>query len=1106
MRFRLLFFGLLAALWSFSLSGCTSDSSNGGNSGSSTPPDTTTGTVKVFLADPGTDNAQAQVRKTLSFFGIDDDDRVTFDPVTLDYNAVQTLSSVPVSTRFLVITDPNDPSVIGTEQVDVVAGKTTYVNDVVLFPARTAPLVALGRQGKFDGSPVKVGLGFVQTKPSTIGDPGANNGMAGALATSATDDLPLPYKTNSWLSPMLYADNHSTVFTGGSSTPGQYNPDGNPKVLYQLPVYPHPWTLYYNTSDHPATGTATAPVVPGFASIKGLKLQAEIPIFAAGTQIPSPQGPPSSTTYGEFNTTYPANSDMITLDPGFLATRIKVARMGDYDADLVLRASDATNFDDTGLPEDALLKLGVVRGNPLLYFTAQDLPKVDLYHTLTPTGGGTLSHTEGTLTIGGTAIGYVLWTGLYGTGDVAQTRSTVLFFPQAAASYAQEAAIQNSGEGGTGFFSVKTTLTFTNASASNFFAIANLPDATFGDEATLTKLAQAAFSFPTNSLVTYSYNAQSQTVDEVYNLQTSNVLGLPNQAISGLMPHHYQPSPVHNNDPILQGSPSPLTNGGGSVMSFLLTQGQLHVYDTNTWTCRYPVPGLLPFMPDFDAADNAGRTELKDWIQNQLVGKWSGAIPPYTNLNAVKGSQSYQIAKFVQRNMLALPGIDMVGDTALSSQILSETKNAMEIYFRQTPTQTAQEPGSAPYYTYYDPLVGSLFQYPQAQPPANPNFPSDTNTAPHEAFGATSRCNDHQFHYGYFIHTAAQIAIRDPQWGNDWRDAINQYVFDAANTDEINPNPIFPFPKLRYWDAYMNHGYSAGLTWPDLYGNNEESVSEELNFWAGTALWGAATNQQPIMEHGLEHFACEVHSSYMYWFDISGNKLQLATDVKNAKINWPGSGGSLLTDAHTGFNTFFNAHPAASRVIIVLPISPASFYLAMNPTFTAQSVADYRKFIADFNIDPLKPAVGQDKNGGPFSINNPWLFSMIYCSQLAKWMAMVDPANALTTFYNPPNNRTPLENSPNDITIPVDMVTDEGDSAVITFHMVHYMQQHGTPDLWRKSTTTPFAMVFEDTVGKKRTYVGFNSTGSPLSISFADGTVLNNVPARKLGTLEVAVP
>ena len=78
-------------------------------------------------------------------------------------------------------------------------------------------------------------------------------------------------------------------------------------------------------------------------------------------------------------------------------------------------------------------------------------------------------------------------------------------------------------------------------------------------------------------------------------------------------------------------------------------------------------------------------------------------------------------------------------------------------------------------------------------------------------------------------------------------------------------------------------------------------------------------------------------------------KRALGEVVKGATLRWPGGqGAAIVTDGHTGLNTFFNAHPAAARVIIVLPVGPHSWYLAMNPKFTAQSVADYRQFLTIF--------------------------------------------------------------------------------------------------------------------------------------------------------------
>ena len=86
------------------------------------------------------------------------------------------------------------------------------------------------------------------------------------------------------------------------------------------------------------------------------------------------------------------------------------------------------------------------------------------------------------------------------------------------------------------------------------------------------------------------------------------------------------------------------------------------------------------------------------------------------------------------------------------------------------------------------------------------------------------------------------------------------------------------------------------------------------------------------------------------------------------------------------------------------------------------------------------------------------------------------------------------------------MLTDEGDSAALTYHMTRYMQTHGTPNLWVKATHAPFYMVFDDATRKRRTYVGFNPSAAPLDITFSDGAVIAGVPPRSLGTSERALP
>ncbi|WP_437691779.1 hypothetical protein [Sorangium sp. So ce176] len=104
----------------------------------------------------------------------------------------------------------------------------------------------------------------------------------------------------------------------------------------------------------------------------------------------------------------------------------------------------------------------------------------------------------------------------------------MLFYPASAAKYAPSTGIES-------------TLALDDPSIENYFVLCTLPDATFGDPATLTKLAEAAFSYPVDTTVTYAYDQATQTATATYRISTVNVLGGPVKSVNGLMPHHYGP-------------------------------------------------------------------------------------------------------------------------------------------------------------------------------------------------------------------------------------------------------------------------------------------------------------------------------------------------------------------------------------------------------------------------------------------------------------------------------------------------------------------------------------------------------------------------------------
>lgn len=68
--------------------------------------------------------------------------------------------------------------------------------------------------------------------------------------------------------------------------------------------------------------------------------------------------------------------------------------------------------------------------------------------------------------------------------------------------------------------------------------------------------------------------------------------------------------------------------------------------------------------------------------------------------------------------------------------------------------------------------------------------------------------NDHHFHYGYFILTAAIIGHLDPTWLTKANvDYVNTLVRDVANPSSADKY----FPVYRNFDWYHGHSWAHGL-------------------------------------------------------------------------------------------------------------------------------------------------------------------------------------------------------------------------------------------------------------------------------------------------------
>jgi endo-1,3(4)-beta-glucanase len=101
--------------------------------------------------------------------------------------------------------------------------------------------------------------------------------------------------------------------------------------------------------------------------------------------------------------------------------------------------------------------------------------------------------------------------------------------------------------------------------------------------------------------------------------------------------------------------------------------------------------------------------------------------------------------------------------------------------------------------------------------------------------------NDHHFHWGYFIYTAAVIGHLDPSWIPANKDYVNMLVRDISNPSTKDEY----FPVWRCFDWFHGHSWAHGL-YDTLDGKNQESSSEDTMHAYGLKMWGSVTRDENL--------------------------------------------------------------------------------------------------------------------------------------------------------------------------------------------------------------------------------------------------------------------
>ncbi|KAK9367077.1 endo-1,3(4)-beta-glucanase [Lipomyces kononenkoae] len=193
-------------------------------------------------------------------------------------------------------------------------------------------------------------------------------------------------------------------------------------------------------------------------------------------------------------------------------------------------------------------------------------------------------------------------------------------------------------------------------------------------------------------------------------------------------------------------------------------------------------------------------------------------------------------------------------------------------------------------------------------------------------FGATYY-NDHHFHYGYHIHTAAVIGYIDTALGGTWvqenKEYVNTLVRDVANPTDADS--YFPFSRSFSW--FHGHSWAKGL-FESADGKDEESSSEDYHHAYAMKLWGQVVGDQSMEARGAMMLAVMRRSMNAYMLMNNTNTIQPQNFIGN-KVS------GILFENKADHTTYFGTDIQYIQGVHMLPITPASSYIR-SPTFVSQ--------------------------------------------------------------------------------------------------------------------------------------------------------------------------
>ncbi|OWZ14659.1 Endo-1,3-beta-glucanase, partial [Phytophthora megakarya] len=380
------------------------------------------------------------------------------------------------------------------------------------------------------------------------------------------------------------------------------------------------------------------------------------------------------------------------------------------------------------------------------------------------------------------------------------------------------------------------------------------------------------------------------------------------------------------------------TQSQGAIVLHSSTRGQMvgQVTMSGSWALsEAEAYDEVDFYPvNKPSADVVSQTNLRSTLQSDIESEWSLDTGSW-----YFSGKAYQ--KYASLCLMAADSSVVGHDTTLLRRCLDKLEEIIEPFLTNTLST------SLVYETTYKGIVTSL---------------AFTTGDINVDFG-NGVYNDHHYHYGYWVTASAILKKLDPSWSGmaKLETMVWTLLRDVANPSSDDAY----FPKFRYFSWYLGHSYSHGVvSIPD--GKDQESTSEDVNFYYGMKLWGKVMQNKAVEDLGSLMLRVNARAVRTYFLMTSDNTIHPPQFVPNHVTG-------IFFDNKADYMTWFSPEKHCIHGIQMIPVSPIN-RLVRTATFIEE----------EWNDILSKDAIVTDNDN-----TNAWL-SLLLVNQ-----AVINQADAL---------------------------------------------------------------------------------------------------------------